>query len=253
MTLHVTNEEDEGVRIHFRLFGTDHVLVPRTLSNLLGFSPLCVLSIDSQNFVARDFWEEITGTAGRGKHSITLIHNPTLRFLSRWIASVVFPREDTRCIQIQELKLLHAMCRKRKVSPVMNLVEYWMGLVKSDAPITMTSLVTRIARGLGVLEDAQLVYIPYNPALLIRVDHFVQGHFLREKPDRSLSMIYRGHNVEFPLPAPQFSLYQVEELTMQLTEPARQHCRSTYSSTNPASTRSCCWSSPSADTTRFVL
>ena len=34
-------------------------------------------------------------------------------------------------------------------------------------------------------------------------------------------MIYEGYNVELPLPAPQFSLYQVEELTMQLTDPAR--------------------------------
>ena len=96
----------------------------------------------------------------------------------------------------------------------MDLVEYWMDLVKSSAPITMTSLVTRIARGLGVLEDAQIVYLPYNPFSLVRVDHFVQGHFLQEKPDRSLSMIYAGYNVELPLPALQFSLYQVESLTM---------------------------------------
>ena len=46
------------------------------------------------------------------------------------------------------------MCNKLRVSPVMDLVEYWMGLVKSNAPITMTSFVARIARGLGVLEDA---------------------------------------------------------------------------------------------------
>ena len=34
-------------------------------------------------------------------------------------------------------------------------------------------------------------------------------------------MIYKGYNVELPLPAPQFSLYQVDCLTMQLTKPAR--------------------------------
>ena len=65
------------------------------------------------------------------------------------------------------------MHRKIKVSPVMDLVEYWMGLVHSHASITMTSLVTRIARGLGVLEDTQIVYLPYNLLSLIGVDHFV--------------------------------------------------------------------------------
>ena len=65
------------------------------------------------------------------------------------------------------------MYKKLKVSPVMDLVDYWMGLVNSNATITMTSLVTRIATGLSVLEDAELVYLPYNPASLIWVDHFV--------------------------------------------------------------------------------
>ena len=77
-----------------------------------------------------------------------------------------------------------------------------MGFVNNSAAITMTSLVTRIARGLGVLEDAQLVYLPYNPLSLIRVDHFVKGHFLREKTGRSLIMIYKGYNVELLLLAP---------------------------------------------------
>ena len=90
MTLHVTNESHVGTLIHFCLFGTEHVIPPCTLSNLLGFSPRCS-SVDSQDFVTREFWEEITGKAGQGKHSITLIHNPTLRFLARWIASIVYP------------------------------------------------------------------------------------------------------------------------------------------------------------------
>ena len=55
MTLHVTNEEDEGIRIHFCLFVTEHILPPCTLSNLLGFSALCTLSIDPQDFVTKDF------------------------------------------------------------------------------------------------------------------------------------------------------------------------------------------------------
>ena len=101
-------------------------------------------------FDTKDFWEAFTGKTGQGKHSISFIHNPTLRFLARWITTVVYPREDTCCILVHELKLLYAMYNKLKVSPVMDLVEYWMGLVKSSAPITMTSLVTRIARGLGV-------------------------------------------------------------------------------------------------------
>ena len=105
--------------------------------------------------------------AGRGKHSITLIHNPTLRFLVRWIAIVVYPREDTCCIQIHELKLLYDMYHKLRVSPVMNLVEYWMGLVKSSAPITMTSLVTRIARGLEWITLCKGISFGRSPIALL--------------------------------------------------------------------------------------
>ena len=55
MTLHVTEEAHTGTLIHFRMFGEEHVLPPRTLSNLLGFSALCTLSVDPQDFVTKDF------------------------------------------------------------------------------------------------------------------------------------------------------------------------------------------------------
>ena len=43
-------------------------------------------------------------------------------FMARWITIVVLPRDDTRCVPIEDLKILYAMWRKQKYAPVIGML-----------------------------------------------------------------------------------------------------------------------------------
>ena len=90
----------------------------------------------------------------------------------------------------------------------------------------MTSLVTRIAKHVGVLEDAQVTYLPKIKACRYEVglEHFVQGHMMREGPKNSIFMCYPGYDREIELPCLRLSLYSVKSQTLQIEkkEPARR-------------------------------
>jgi len=55
---------------------------------------------------------------------------------------------------------LYAMAKKIRYSPVMGMVAHWQKMIMCKSPIDITSLVTRIARFVGVLENAQVTYLP---------------------------------------------------------------------------------------------
>ena len=46
------------------------------------------------------------------------IHHPTLRFMHKWLGFTLFPRLDFRTVRVDDLKLLYASVKRRKVSPV---------------------------------------------------------------------------------------------------------------------------------------
>jgi hypothetical protein len=101
-------------------------------------------------------------------------------------------------------------------------------MITCKSPIDITSLVTRIARYVGVLENAQVTYLPMidEYRTFIGLDHFVHAHMMREGPRNSVFMCYPGYEKEFELPCPKLSLYSVNRLTLQMEkkEPA---CHST--------------------------
>jgi len=72
----------------------------------------------------------------------------------------------------------------------------------------MTSLVTRIARYVGVTENAEVTFLPETEAYRYEVglEHFVQGHRMREGPENSLFMCYPRYDREIELPCPRLSL-----------------------------------------------
>ena len=221
MTLRV-EELTSGTTIHFHLFDTDYVVSERQMSNLLGFSSCCSLTDEPTGFDARDFWEEIYGEGVSGKYSITKIHNPTLRFLGRGVSLVVFPCAEAHCTTAEDLKCLYAMVMKIHFAPVLDIVKHWVGMVKNNTPITITAFVMGIATNLGVLENAQLEYLPHNLTHLVGERHFVQGHFLWADAKGNLIMTYSCHRFQVPLLAPHIDLYKVTSLTMQLDmEPLR--------------------------------
>jgi len=95
-------------------------------------------------------------------------------------------------------------------------------MITCKSPIDITS---RIARYVGVLENAQVTYLPATDEYrtFIGLDHFVHAHMMREGPGNSVLMCYPGYEREFELPCPKFSLYSVKRLTLQMEkkEPAR--------------------------------
>ena len=75
-------------------------------------------------------------------------------------------------------------------------------MISSKSPIDMTSLVTRIARYIGVMDNAEVTFMPEIEAFRYEVglEHFVQGHMMREEPKNSIFMCYPRYDKEIELP-----------------------------------------------------
>jgi len=142
------------------------------------------------------------------KNSIVSIHNPTLRFLAKWLAMVVHPRADLRFCSLLELQCLYAMANKICFSPVRSIIAHWQKMISGRSPIDMTSLVTRIARYAKVMDGAEVTFLPETEAYRYEVglEHFVQGHMMREGPGNSIFRCYPGYDREIELPCPRLSL-----------------------------------------------
>ena len=84
------------------------------------------------------------------------------------------------------------------------------------SPIDMTSLVTRIARYIGVMDNAEVIFMPETEAFRYEVglEHFLQGHMMHEGHGNSIFMCYPGYDREIELPFPRLSLYAVKSLTL---------------------------------------
>ena len=78
-----------------------------------------------------------------------------------------------------------------------------------------TSLVTHIAKNLGLLEDASVTYIDV-PRWLIDYDYFNHAHMLKKERDGKLVMMYVDYTTEFPLPNQNLSLYAVDSFIFDL-------------------------------------
>jgi hypothetical protein len=87
------------------------------------------------------------------------LHHPTLWFLHKWLGFTLFPREDFRVVRIEELKLLYAMIKKKKVSLVKLMMHYWLTTPRLKGDVWCTSWVTRLARNLGLLANGTITYI----------------------------------------------------------------------------------------------
>jgi hypothetical protein len=78
--------------------------------------------------------------------------------MHKWLGMTLFPREDTRIVRIEDLKLMFAMIKRRKVSPVQFMIVHWLGIFKRKGKIEYSSLITRIPNKLGLMENS--LYIP---------------------------------------------------------------------------------------------
>jgi hypothetical protein len=105
------------------------------------------------------------------------------------------------------------------------MLAHWQKMITGKSPIDITPLVTRVARYVKVMDGAEVTFLPETEAYRYEVglEHFVQGHMMREVPGNSLFMCYPGYDREIELPCPRLSLYSVKSLTLQMEkrEPAR--------------------------------
>ena len=78
------------------------------------------------------------------------------------------------------------MIKRKKVSPVKFMMNHWIEIPGLKGDVGCTSLVTRIAKNLGLLESASVTYIDV-PRWLINYDYFNYAHMLKKEETRSLS------------------------------------------------------------------
>ena len=108
-----------------------------------------------------------------------------------------------------ELKLLYVMVKRRKVSPAQFMMKQRKEIAELKGDVGCTSLVTRIAKNLGLLENAYVAYINDIPHWLIDYKYFNQAHMLKKGRNGKLVMMYMDYINEIPLPDQNLSLYAV--------------------------------------------
>jgi hypothetical protein len=193
--------------VKFCLFGKSFGCDLSCLSKLLDFSKSCLPeSIAVRNFNKVKFSDTISRKYASLRFSD--IHNPSLRFLHRWMSFMLFPMVKLCDVTTAKLKCLLAMVNRIKYTPVADIIDYFTNVSKISEPIECTSLVTQIAMNLGY---SDLAYIEGDVSVL-GLDHFVHAHILREEPEYFVSMLY-GRKV-IPLPNPALRLYSFESLTL---------------------------------------
>jgi hypothetical protein len=208
LTTFETVEKGRKLFVKFRLFGKSFGCDLSHFIELLDFSKSCLPeSIALRNFNKVEFSDTISRKSARLRFSD--IHNPSLRFLHRWMSFTLFQMAELCYVTTAELKCLIAMVNRIKYTPVADIVDYFTNVSKILGLIDYTSLVTQIAMNLGY---SDLAYIE-GDVLVLGLDHFVHAHILHEEPDYSISMVY-GHKA-IRLPNPALQLYSCESLTLQ--------------------------------------
>ena len=77
------------------------------------------------------------------------------------------------------------MIKRKKVSPVKFMMNHWIEIPSLKGDVGCTSLVTRITKNLGLLEDASVTYIGV-PRWLIDYDYFNHAHMLKREETKNL-------------------------------------------------------------------
>nr|AAX95393.1 hypothetical protein [Oryza sativa Japonica Group]ABA93169.1 hypothetical protein LOC_Os11g22500 [Oryza sativa Japonica Group] len=127
------------------------------------------------------------------------------RLLNDTELNLVSDRERQAYYMLSDREYAHT----REYSPENAHTKY-----KFSAPIECTSLITRIAKGLGVVSD-QIAFISAARPCIDEA-YLVQGHILKHGVDRSLIYFFPGCTNEILLPNAGYHLYNCRELTIPL-------------------------------------
>jgi hypothetical protein len=88
----------------------------------------------------------------------------------------MFPRNDTRTVRIDDLKLMYAMVKRKKVSRVRFMMNQWLEVFTLVGDIECTSLGTQIATNMQRSFLSLITKRPY-----IDFEYFRQDHMLKRK------------------------------------------------------------------------
>jgi hypothetical protein len=108
-----TVEKNRKSFVKFRLFGKSFGCDFSHFSELLDFSKSCLSESSAmRNFNKVEFSDAISGKSARLRFSD--IHNPSLRFLHRWMSFNLFPIVELHSVTTPKLKCLFAMVNRIK-------------------------------------------------------------------------------------------------------------------------------------------
>jgi hypothetical protein len=119
-----TIEKNRKSFVKFHLFGKSFGYDFSRFSELLDFTKSCLPESSAmRNFNKIEFSDAISGKSARFRFSD--IHNPSLRFLHRWMSFRLFPMVELRSVITPKLKCLFAMVNRIKYTPVADIVDYF--------------------------------------------------------------------------------------------------------------------------------
>jgi hypothetical protein len=124
-----TVEKNRRSFVKFHLLGKSFGCDSSCFSELLDFSKSCLLElIAMRNFNKIEFSDAISGKSARLRFSY--IHNPSLRFLHRWMSFTLFPMAELHSVTTLELKCMFAMVNRIKYTPIADIVDYFKNVHK---------------------------------------------------------------------------------------------------------------------------
>ena len=168
-------ETSTETKVYFRFFNEQfHYRVA------LGFNKRCILDpntlVEHYQYDRSSWWSEISNEPMSSKNSIVSIHNPTPRFLAKWLTMVVHSRTDLCLCSLPELQCLYTMANKIHFLPNRSMLAHWQKMITAKSPIDITPLVTHVARYVKAMEGDEVTFLPETEAYKYEVDleHFVQ-------------------------------------------------------------------------------
>ena len=91
-------ETSTKTEVYFQFFNEQFEMTLKQFSVALDFNKRCFLDpntlVESYEYDRSSWWSLISNEPVSSKNSIVSIHNPTLRFLAKWLTMVVHPRTD---------------------------------------------------------------------------------------------------------------------------------------------------------------
>jgi len=131
----------------------------------------------------------------------------------KWLGYNLFHRNDIRKVRVGDLQLLYAAINKIPTSRVTLLVSHWLSIPSLQGPVGCTSLITRLASSLSLLENSSLEFID-ELRIYHGYDTFRQARMLK-KEGNVMYMLYDNKG-KIRLPNPNLGLYVVQNYLIEI-------------------------------------